>query len=96
MSHDLEKTMSLTPAEFAKSFARLDPDADVLPERRHYQLAVGTGLVEIDVTPIAPARLGGVLAMPRCTVRFTFSNTTPEEQAAFMNRFDRTFQRGGG
>ncbi len=97
MSHTIEKTMSLTLAEFAKSFARLDPGGDAQADRRVYDFAVGAGSVDIRVDPIAPARLGGgLLALPRCQVVLVFSGVTDQEQATFLGSFDRVFQRGGG
>lgn len=97
MSHTVEKTMSLTLAEFAKSFAKLDPDSDAQADRRVYNFPVGAGSVEIRVDPIEPARFGGgLLALPRCRVVLEFSDASADEQAIFLGRFDRVFQRGGG
>jgi hypothetical protein len=97
MRNPLEKTMSLTLAEFAHSFARLDPDSAVQLDRQFYNYPVGDGAVEIRVTPIEPARLGGgLLALPRCQVVLSFSGATAADEATFLSRFDRVFQRGGG
>lgn len=97
MSNPPEKTMSLTLAEFAHSFAKLDPDGAVQLDRQIYNYPVGDGAVDIRVTPIEPARLGGgLLALPRCQVVLSFSDATADDEATFLSRFNRVFHRGGG
>ena len=55
---------------------------------KHHQIQLG--LHEL------PDRQLGAFRIQRIGVRFTFSNMNADERLAFMQRFDRRFQRGGG
>ena len=96
----IEKTMTLSGGEFEKSLARLaleGIDIQVLrtaPGR--YRLPAGEGAVAIDVTALEPLMMGGLVALPRCRVVLRFEDMTFVQRAAFLDRFDQAFQRGGG
>ncbi len=51
--------------------------------------------VELRVDPLPPRRFGPV-DIPRLRVGFTFRGWEEAERRAFLARFDRAFQRGGG
>jgi hypothetical protein len=53
------------------------------------------GQVTIALTD-QPARVLGSLRLPVLAVAFRFQGFTPAAVEAFMTRFDRHFQRGGG
>lgn len=91
----LEKLMSISRTEFELSWASFDtspPPAPGSPAR----LPVGSGHVEISFEPRPAVRLGGLLELPRAVVTFVFDGVEPAERARIVDRFDRSFQRGGG
>ncbi len=91
----LSKEMSLTPADFL----RLLPAAvDGLPWSMDGLRAVvgdADGGVCLTLTPRPPRRFGPV-ALPVMTVDFRFQGWTAAKRAAFIERFDHYFRRGGG
>lgn len=90
----VEKIMSASRAEFARSLAVL-LEVPIAPETPA-QIAVGQGRVIIDYQPLPPARLGGLLELPRARVTLEMRDVSTQEAAAFLDRFDLAFQRGGG
>jgi len=93
----IEKTMSLSLAEFEKSLARINPDIDAVKVAPgHYALALETERVVLDVTVLEPMLMGGLVKLPRCKVIIRFDETPAEQRAIFLNKFDQAFQRGGG
>lgn len=90
----IEKTMSMSRAEFDNSLAALLdlPAARALPVR----LPLGAGSVAIDFEPLQGVRLGGLLELPRARVSLSFTGVARDEREAFARRFDLAFQRGGG
>lgn len=90
------KEMSLTREDF---FRLLPIAAEGLPTRVD-GLSVALGTCEkgvaISLEPLTPRRLSGLLSLPRARVTLVFRGYDPEAQAAFLERFDRAFQRGGG
>lgn len=51
--------------------------------------------VLLEITPLPDRRLGA-FRIERIDVQFELLNMNDDERAAFMRRFDRRFQRGGG
>ncbi|MBP2295137.1 hypothetical protein [Azospirillum rugosum] len=51
--------------------------------------------VDLLVEPLPPRRFGPV-EIPRLRVGFAFRGWDEAERCAFLARFDRAFQRGGG
>jgi hypothetical protein len=50
---------------------------------------------KLQLTPLADHRLGRMV-LPRHRIEFSFEGYGEDEIAAFMARFQRGFQRGGG
>ncbi len=93
----IEKTMTLTVAEFEKSLARIEPDlARIRGAPGRYRLALEAGAVELKVDVLEPMLMGGLVELPRCKVVIAFEDTVPDQRAVFLNKFDQAFQRGGG
>ncbi len=89
----VEKIMSASREEFARSLAvLLGKEVPELPAR----VAVGGGNVEITYEALQPARLGGLLELPRARVTLAFEGVSPADVESFQRRFDLAFQRGGG
>ncbi len=87
--------MSLSATEFEKSLA-------VFLGR---SIAAGTTSADVDLEvgragityqPVGGVTLGGLLALPRATVRLTFEGVPESVREDFVRRFDIAFQRGGG
>ena len=89
------KLMSLSAEEFRRSLAVLAAEATRGADGR-YEILVADGSVSVGFEELPAAILGGSLALPRARVTLTFDGLTGEAEAAFLARFDRTFQRGGG
>ncbi len=91
--------MSITRQEFETSLARLysTPVRQVAPGR--YALdpgGDGDTVIHISFDPLPKAVLGGLLALPRARVTLDMQALRGAEQTAFLQHFDKTFQRGGG
>ena len=57
------------------------------PERTH--------TLTLEVTAL-PDRAIALLRIPRVEVRFSFQDFSPADRDRFMEKFDQSFQRGGG
>ncbi len=92
---EVVKIMSLRQADFARGMTHL---MDAPPgEAGVYRIALEAGHVTITATPMEPVQLGGgLLSLPRCRVVLVFRAVPAGAQAAFLARFERTFQRAGG
>ena len=94
----IEKIMTLSLSEFAHSitsFAGVDAGR-AAANGGPVELAVGSGSVSISFTKIEGFSFGGLVEMPRARVVIAFAGVSEPDQAAFMRRFDISFQRGGG
>ena len=94
----IEKIMTLSAAEFAKSLAAF-AGADVVISDGRATLALGAagGIAEIAYKPLPPRRSGGgLLELPQAKVAITLTGVPANEAEAFLRRFDIAFQRGGG
>ena len=89
------KDMAVTPAEFFRILPR------ALPSRRYdicgraATVDEGDCQVTIAVEPAPPRRLARVV-IERSIVTLTFTACGSRARLAFLARFDRAFQRGGG
>lgn len=93
----IEKIMTLSAGEFAKSLAAF-AGADVVVADGRARMPVGTGggAAEIVFVPLPPRRVGGLLELPQAKVAITMRNVPASDAEAFLRRFDIAFQRGGG
>ena len=91
----LEKDMQLTPAEFAKRVPNALKGYAWETTSTGYRAVDGSCTLEIDVEEQEPRRIA-LLTLPRCSVTLRFDGFSDEEQAAFLARFERIYQKGGG
>lgn len=91
--------MSVTRSEFERGLRRLTGapprrtvTGDYVIEPHGDRFAI----VRCAFEPLPDARLGGVLAVPRVRVSLDLAALSGAARAAFLAKFDRTFQRGGG
>jgi hypothetical protein len=91
----LEREMGCTRAEFLRWLSPATAQAPVRADGEELVLAVGGGEVRIRLREL-PLRRIALVALPVLGVRFAFTGLGPEERQAFLERFDRYTQRGGG
>jgi len=91
----VEKTMTLSRAEFDKALAALI-GGSFEQGAENFEMAAGEGRVALTYQPLPDVRLGGLLDLPRARVVIVFRGVGPQQQAAFLDRFDLAFRRGGG
>ncbi|MDA7949337.1 MAG: hypothetical protein MPJ78_17895 [Hyphomicrobiaceae bacterium] len=96
MPDTAEKIMSLTLADFHRSIKALAPDLVAQEGQTTFTVVEGDTDVLIRYEPLEKATLGGLLAMPRARVTIEHGNLDTSRCKAFLARFDRAFQRGGG
>ena len=92
----IEKTMSLTLAEFQRSLAKLTQDLTADTSSDAAKITYGAGTVAIAYKPLADVTIGGLLSLPRARVSLSFDALDETQQTAFLTKFDKAFQRGGG
>ncbi len=95
----IEKTMTLSAGEFAKSIAAFTGgDVAITDSRGRATVAVNDkgGSAEIAFEALPSRRVGGLLELPQARVTITLANVPAAELDAFLRRFDIAFQRGGG
>lgn len=94
----VHKLMSFTRAEFEIGLARLTGAPARLDPSGSYDVSAAAGghPVLCLFEPEADAVLGGLLRLSRARVTLHLGAMPAAERAAFLDRFDRTFQRGGG
>lgn len=92
----VEKQMTLSTGEFAKSMAAFAGDDVVINDGRATVAVDGAGVAVITYEPLPPRRVGGLLDLPQAKVTITLSGVAPAASDAFLKRFDIAFQRGGG
>lgn len=92
----VEKVMALTLADFHRSLATLAPGLALRDGQTGVEIDTGEASVSITFEEQQDATLGGLLALPRARVTLTLDGLDDAERAAFLSRFDRAFQRGGG
>lgn len=94
----IEKTMTLSAGEFAKSVvAFAGEDVVIADGRATLALGVAGGTAEIAFTPLPPRRIGGgLLELPQAKVTIRLDGVSANEAETFLRRFDFAFQRGGG
>jgi hypothetical protein len=93
----IEKTMTLSAGEFAKSIAAFTGgDVAITDSRATVAVNDKGGSAEIAFEALPSRRVGGLLELPQARVTITFANVRAAELDAFVRRFDIAFQRGGG
>lgn len=91
----VEKTMTLSRAEFDKSLAAF-LGRPTNPVATTFDIPAGEGRVLLTYEPLPAVRLGGLLELPRARIALELSGLTPTQRQQFLERFDIAFQRGGG
>ena len=92
----VEKVMALTLADFHRSLMALAPTLQLHDGQTGVEIDSGGARVSITFEEQPGATLGGLLALPRARVTLALEALDNEARMAFLARFDRAFQRGGG
>jgi len=89
------RQMAVTLDDFARTLPAVVGGLDCRLEGRSARIVHADGEILITLQPTAERRLGSFV-IPATPVEFRFVGLGEEERRAFMHRFDRHFQRGGG
>ncbi|MDH3581060.1 MAG: hypothetical protein OEM91_10610 [Hyphomicrobiales bacterium] len=92
----VEKVMALTLADFHRSLVTLAPGLALRDGQTEIEIDIGGAGVSITFEEQQETMLGGLLALPRARVTLELDGLDNAQRAAFLARFDRAFQRGGG
>ncbi len=90
------KDMALTPEQFIREIGRAMRGLDYRIDGHRVIAGEPERRLMIDVRPLPARRLGGLLSMPRCEISISFHGYGERDKNAFLEGFDRAFQRGGG
>jgi len=92
---DLSLEMSLTREDFLRLLPGAVGLAEVAEQEGVFGASMGGRQWTMRLWPLPDRRLGSVV-LPRHRVDISLVGYTEEEAAAFLARFHRGFQRGGG
>ena len=87
------RLMSLSVSEFKASIEKLGPHR-MSGESPVFDLPGGTVMIRYAAAP--PKVFGGLLSLPQAHITLVFDGADEHARAAFVDRFDIAFQRGGG
>jgi len=90
------KDMALTLEDFRRGLASAMDGLDFALEGSVVKAGDDAHGITITFTPLPMRVLGGLLRVPRCEVAISFRGYAEAEKAAFLQRFDRSYQRAGG
>ena len=94
----VEKTMSFTRAEFENGLRRLTGSALKKTAQGAYDLSDAAGGLALSCTfdPQPDAVLSPLMRLPRALVVLEMEALDDATRIAFIDAFEKTFQRGGG
>ncbi len=90
----MRREFGLTRAEFLRCLDRFDPDWRESDDG-HVLLSVPPGWLALHIGEERQRRVGA-LSLPVLPLEFRFVGVDAVRREAFLRRFDRAFQRGGG
>ena len=89
------KDMAITVPDFFRLLPRALNDRDHTVSGNRVRVGTADKGVAITVAEAEPRRIA-LVVIDRCEVTLNFVGYGENERAAFLVRFDRAFQRGGG
>ena len=90
------KDMALTLEDFHRGLGSAMDGLEFSVNGGVVRVGTETHGITIAYTPLPTRVLGGLLQVPRGEVAITFQGYSEDERSAFLERFDRSYQRGGG
>lgn len=91
----IEKQMGITHAEFLRLLPRALGTDDFRVSANSIEAVLSTGNVRIELGPEGERRIA-LMRMPMTSVKITLDRISEPDVDAFLARFDRAYQRGGG
>lgn len=88
--------MALTPEVFLRDLPRAMGNLAYRVEGHEVTAGTAEHGLSISLRPLPPRRLSALLSLERSEVAIEFRGFAAQEQAAFLERFYRAYQRGGG
>ena len=95
MATTFSREMGLTHAEFFRTLPAAMGGQDYVVAGSRVSVENGDRRLTISLDPEGERRIA-LLRLPVTRVTFEFSGYTQQDIDAFMQRFERRFQRGGG
>lgn len=89
------KDMALTPVDFLRDLDRALPGLDYRVDGHAVEVGTAERGLSIALKELPPRRIG-LLSLPRSEVSISFRGYGEGEREAFLERFFRAYQRGGG
>ena len=89
--------MSLSRAEFLRGLNHLANEMESFSQvdESEWELCLTSHCISISFHELTP-RHAGALCLPRARIVLDLRALSPDRREAFLRRFRRTFQRGGG
>jgi len=82
--------------EFINSFKKFAPDYRGSMDASNFELNAGKGSVTIDIEVLPDRAITSLFILPQSNITLTMDGLSEDEQQHFLERFDISFQRGGG
>lgn len=92
---EIEREYGLSHGDFGRIFPRVEPNSQQISERRFELEHAGGRTLQIDLSAEHVRRLAS-LKISFIEIRFRFAGWSPGQRAEFFEKFDRSFQKGGG
>jgi hypothetical protein len=90
------KDMSLTTDDLFRGLPAALRGLDYRIDGLRVEIGTSEHGATIALRALPPRRLSGLLSLPRTEVTLSFHGYDAAEAAAFVQRFDRAYQRAGG
>ena len=91
-----EKDMATSRAEFFRNLDVALRGMDYAVDGDLVTVEDGGKRIDVQLSPLPPRVLSALIKLERWKVSFEFAGFGEGEAEAFIARFDRAFQRGGG
>jgi len=82
--------------EFNNSFKKFAPDYRGSMSASSFRLNAGTGTVTVEIEVLPNRVITSLFILPQSNITLTMDGLSGDEQKKFLERFDISFQRGGG
>jgi len=86
----------MSRSEFIHSFKKFAPEYHGSMDASSFELAAGKGSVIIDIEVLPERAITSLFILPQANLTLTMNGLSEDEQRHFLERFDISFQRGGG
>ncbi len=96
MTTTIVKLMSMSRNEFNHSFKKFAPDYRGSMNATSFKLEAGKGSVTIEIEVLPDRTITSLFILPQSNVTLIMDGLSKDEEKKFLERFDISFQRGGG